>query len=131
MASFCFFLPCPRYTWLRRLGTDALRPHLRAYFRSAICAFALLFIPFLGPRLFGATLLQLAICASLLVLLVLFLSHRNEIVELISRVSRACANLLLRLLQPFTSAWIAIDGAAISADPFRAVLFQRPPPLFA
>jgi hypothetical protein len=108
-----------------------LRPHLRAYLCSVIYAGALLFIPLFGPRLFGATLLQLAIVASLLVLLVVLISHRNEVVELVLSVFRACGNVVLCLLQVFTPEWVPVAAEAISADPFRAVLFQRPPPRLA
>jgi O-antigen/teichoic acid export membrane protein len=119
------------YTSREVLEPMALHPHLRSYFWSVTYAFGLLFMPLLGPRFFGATLLHIVICASLLVLLILFLAHRNRVVKFISQVFRACGSLLLCLLEAFPAEWIADDGAAVAVDPFRAVLFQRPPPVFA
>ncbi len=108
-----------------------LRPHIRTYLCSVVYAAALIFIPVHGPRLLGATLLQLAICASLLALLLLFLSYRNEIFELVLAVFRACANLLLCLLPALKRDWLPANRPALSADPFRVILFQRPPPRLA
>jgi hypothetical protein len=109
----------------------SLRLHVRAYLSSAAYAAALLFIPVLGPRLFGATLLHLAICVALLAALVLLLTHRKEITDLVVSFLRASAGLLLCLLQPFVSEWFPANAVTLSVDPPRAVLFQRPPPRLA
>jgi hypothetical protein len=67
-------------------------PHIRAYLCSVVYAAALLFIPVQGPRLLGAALLQLVICASLLALLLLFLSYRGEIREVVLSILRRTGN---------------------------------------
>jgi hypothetical protein len=108
-----------------------LRPLIRAYLCSVVYAAALIFIPVQGPRLLGSALLQLAICASLLALLLLFLSYRSEIRELVLGIFRACATLLLCLLPVLEPGWLPAIRPLLAADPFRAVLFQRPPPRFA
>jgi hypothetical protein len=60
----------------------SLRNLIRAYLCSATYA-ALIIVQLHGPRLLVTGLLQLAICVSLLVLLLILLSYRNEIRDLV------------------------------------------------
>jgi hypothetical protein len=105
----------------------ALRPQIRAYFYSTIYA-ALIIVHLHGPRLLLPALLQFAICVSLLMLLLVLLSYRREIGDLVSNAFRACANLLLCLLPALQPDWLPPASPAIPSDPFRSILFQRPPP---
>jgi hypothetical protein len=105
-----------------------LRPQIRAYLCSAIYA-ALIIVHLHGPRLLVTALLQLAICVSLLVLLLLLFSYRNEIRDLVFDAFRACANLLwCPALQPD---WLPPTSPVFPSGSFRSILFQRPPPRIA
>ena len=107
----------------------SLRSHIRGYLWSVVYAAAIVFIPVHGPRQLGAALLQLAIGASLLALLLLLLAYRHEIRELVLAAFRACAYAFLCLLPVIGPGWPPAVSAASPADPFfRAILFQRPPP---
>jgi hypothetical protein len=76
-------------------------------------------------------LLQLAICVSLLVLLLLLFSYRNEIRDLVFDAFRACANLLWCLLPALQPDWLPPTSPVFQSDSFRSILFQRPPPRIA
>jgi hypothetical protein len=108
----------------------ALRPQIRAYLCSAIYA-ALNVVHLHGPKLLVTALFQFAISAFLLTLLLLLLSYRNEIRELVLEAFRACANLLLCLLPALQPNWLLPASPAFPSDPFRSILFQRPPPRVA
>jgi hypothetical protein len=108
----------------------ALRPQIRAYLCSAVYA-ALIIVHLHGPRLLITALLQLAICVSLLVLLLLLLSYRNEIRDLVLDAFSACANLLWCLLPALQPDWLPPTSPVFPSDPFRSILFQRPPPRIA
>jgi hypothetical protein len=108
----------------------ALRPQIRAYLFSAIYA-ALIIVHLHGPRLLVTAFLQLAICVSLLVLLLLLLSYRNQIRDLVLDAFSACANLLWCLLLAFQPDWLPPASPVFPAEPFRSILFQRPPPRIA
>jgi hypothetical protein len=108
----------------------ALRPQIRAYFCSAIYA-ALAIVYFHGPRLLVTGLLQLAISASLFVLLLLLLAYGNEIHDLVVNAFSVCANLLCCLLPALQSRRVSQTIPILPSDPFRAILFQRPPPHIA
>jgi hypothetical protein len=107
----------------------SLRSHIRRYLWSFVYAAAILFIPVHGPRQLSAALLQLAIGASLLMLLFLLLGYRNEIREVVLGIFRACAQALLCLLPAGEPDWLLASGPASAINPFfRSVSFQRPPP---
>jgi hypothetical protein len=108
----------------------ALRSQSRAYLCSATYA-ALIVVHLHGPRLFVTGLLQLAICVSLLVLLLILLSYRNEIRDLVLDAFSACANLLWCLLPALQPDWLPPTSPILPSDPFRSILFQRPPPRIA
>jgi hypothetical protein len=107
-----------------------LRPQFRAYLGSAIYA-ALMIVHLHGPRLLVTALLQLAICVSLLVLLLLLFSYRNEIRDLVLDIFRACASLLWCLLPALQLAWLPPTSPVFPSDQVRSIPFQRPPPRIA
>ena len=108
----------------------ALRTQIRAYLCSATYA-ALTIVYLHGPRLLVTGLIELAICVCLLVLLLLLLSYRNEIRDLALEAFSACANLLWSLLPALQSEWLSPTSPILPSDPFRSILFQRPPPRIA
>lgn len=108
----------------------ALRLLNRVYLCTAMYA-ALIFVPVHGPRLLITALLQFAISACLITLMILLVSNRNEIREFLLRAFRACANLLLCLLPASPPDWFPPASPALPSDSFRSILFQRPPPSLA
>jgi hypothetical protein len=120
----------PYRTLYKALEPMELRPQIRAYLCSAIYA-ALIIVHLHGSRLLVTALLQLAICVSLLVLLLLLFSYRNEIRDLVLDAFRACANLLWCLLPALQPDWLPPTSPVFRSDPFRSILFQRPPPRIA
>lgn len=107
-----------------------VRPHILPYLFSVGYA-ALIFIPLHEPGLLAASLLQLTICGCLLALLVLLLTYRREIRQLIEAAFRACADSLLCLIPTPNGSRKRHRELALPADPFRRALFSRPPPYFA
>jgi hypothetical protein len=76
------FFALPRAILMKPVEPMSLRNLIRAYLCSATYA-ALIIVQLHGPRLLVTGLLQLAICVSLLVLLLILLSYRNEIRDLV------------------------------------------------
>jgi hypothetical protein len=106
------------------------RPHIRPYLYSLGYA-ALVFIPLHEPGLLAATLLQLTVCGCLLGLLLLFLTYRKEIRELVEAAFSVCVALLLYLLPPSQGERQQSTDRTLPPEPFHSALFQRPPPRFA
>jgi hypothetical protein len=99
---------------------------------SVAYAAAIVLIPVHGPRQLAAALLQLAVGACLLMLLLLLLAYRDQIGELVRSVFRACAYALLCLLPAMERDWLPATISVPAVDPFfLCLLFQRPPPRVA
>jgi hypothetical protein len=103
---------------------------IRAGSGSAAYA-ALIFIPLHRPGLLAAALLQFTTFACLLAVLLVFLAYRREIRELVAAAFQACAAVLLWLLPCGQRRRLPASRSVAPAEPFRALLFQRPPPRLA
>lgn len=106
------------------------RPYIRPCLYAVGYA-ALIFIPLRNPGLFANSLVQLAICCCFLALLILLLSYRDKILRVVEAIFRACSGVFLCLIPDYCTARQQVADPAILAEPFRASLFQRPPPYLA
>jgi hypothetical protein len=106
------------------------RPYIRPCFYAVGYA-ALIFIPLRDPGLFASSLVQVAVCGCLLVLLILLMAHRNEMLQLLEAVFCAWAGFFLCLLPFAHNAGEHTTSIPVPTEPFHASLFQRPPPYFA
>lgn len=103
------------------------RPYIRPCLRAVGYA-ALIFIPLRDSGLLAGALVQLAICCCLLAVLLLLLAYRNEILRIVEAIFCVCGGIFLCLVRDYYSARKRATYPAISAEPLRASLFQRPPP---
>lgn len=106
----------------------------RPYIRPCLCAVgyaALIFIPLRAHGVLASSLIQLAVCCCFLALLILLLAYRNEILRVVEAIFRACGGIFQCLVPDYSSARQQATDPAITAEPLRASLFQRPPPYFA
>ncbi|HTV82835.1 MAG TPA: hypothetical protein VME18_09315 [Acidobacteriaceae bacterium] len=92
---------------------------------------ALIFVPLHHPGLLAAALLQFTTIACVLAVLLVFLAYRSEIRELVAAAFQACAAVLLWLLPCAQLRRQPASRSVAPAEPFRALLFQRPPPRLA
>ncbi|MGA7524652.1 MAG: hypothetical protein WBW84_19540 [Acidobacteriaceae bacterium] len=106
-------------------------PHIRPCLDSIGYA-ALVFIPLHEPGLLAASLLHITVCGCGLALLLLLLTYRKEIRELVAAAFCVCADFAFGLTPASHDARRqSANYPAHPAEPFHPALFQRPPPRLA